>query len=216
MVDRTGAGGTTSGTDIYYYYLKDALGSAGSLTNASGAEVELYTYSPYGKTTIYNASGTEIGESAYGNPFAWTSQRYDVTNGMYHFWARSYWPVVGRWLQEDKLGVLSVATHRPAVAEGQHPYVLCLKLEASEEYRDGHNLFLYVAAAPITNTDPWGLFSLGNVLGATSVRVSLSALNATSMFAGGVNFIDKVLYGVGLRQALIDCVIVTGQVKLGQ
>jgi RHS repeat-associated protein len=39
--------------------------------------------------------------SRYGNPFMWTGQRYDATTGQYHFWARTYSPSLGRWMQRD-------------------------------------------------------------------------------------------------------------------
>jgi RHS repeat-associated protein len=39
--------------------------------------------------------------SRYGNPFMWTGQRYDATTGHYHFWARTYSPRLGRWMQRD-------------------------------------------------------------------------------------------------------------------
>jgi RHS repeat-associated protein len=41
--------------------------------------------------------------SRYGNPFMWTGQRYDATTGQYHFWARTYSPSLGRWMQRDPL-----------------------------------------------------------------------------------------------------------------
>ncbi|HOW72938.1 MAG TPA: RHS repeat-associated core domain-containing protein [Phycisphaerae bacterium] len=48
--------------------------------------------------------GTARAVSAYGNPFAWTGQRYDPAVRLYHFWDRSYSPALGRWLQRDRLG----------------------------------------------------------------------------------------------------------------
>ena len=53
----------------------------------SPAVVERYWYDPYGRTTITSGSGTgtAIAASAYGNPFAWTGQRYDAGVSLYHF-----------------------------------------------------------------------------------------------------------------------------------
>ena len=64
----------------------------------------------------------------FGNPFLWTSQRYDAGVGLYHFPFRSYSPRLGRWLQRDPLG-----------------------------YVDGVNLYQYVASMPTRLVDLWGL-----------------------------------------------------------
>ncbi len=66
--------------------------------------------------------------SRYGNPFMWTGQRFDAATGQYHFWARTYSPHLGRWLQRDPLG-----------------------------YVDGVSLNEYVASKPTGFTDPLGL-----------------------------------------------------------
>jgi len=67
--------------------------------------------------------------SRYGNPFMWTGQRYDATTGQYHFWARTYSPRLGRWLQRDPLG-----------------------------YLDGVGLYNYVSDRPTCYFDPLGLW----------------------------------------------------------
>jgi len=66
--------------------------------------------------------------SRYGNPFMWTGQRYDATTGQYHFWARTYSPRLGRWMQRDLLG-----------------------------YVDGLTLYSLVGSRPTNYFDPLGL-----------------------------------------------------------
>ncbi len=66
--------------------------------------------------------------SRYGNPFMWTGQRFDAATGQYHFWARTYSPHLGRWLQRDPLG-----------------------------YVDGTNVYQYVRSHPLVELDPIGL-----------------------------------------------------------
>ena len=66
--------------------------------------------------------------SRYGNPFMWTGQRYDATTGQYHFWARTYSPRLGRWMQRDPLG-----------------------------YMDGANLYVFGFASPVSYIDVYGL-----------------------------------------------------------
>ncbi|MCK4660925.1 MAG: RHS repeat-associated core domain-containing protein, partial [Phycisphaerae bacterium] len=66
--------------------------------------------------------------SRYGNPFMWTSQRYDAAVELYHFLYRSYSPTLGRGLQRDPMG-----------------------------YVDGSTLYEYVASDPLSFLDPYGL-----------------------------------------------------------
>ncbi|MCK4660751.1 MAG: RHS repeat-associated core domain-containing protein [Phycisphaerae bacterium] len=104
MVDLTGLGDEPAGATEYLHYLKDLLGSVTALANSNGEVVERYTYNPYGTTHITDANSSPLSASAFGNPFLWTSQRYDATVGLYHFKYSSYSPELGRWLQRDPLG----------------------------------------------------------------------------------------------------------------
>ncbi len=128
MIDWTEAGAAASGTAEVLHYVHQHLGSPAALTNASREAVERYTYDPYGRTTIENAAGTRLAASAFGNPFAWTGQRYDAGVKLYHFLFRSYSPEIGRWMQRDPLG-----------------------------YVNGANLLQYCASAALTFLDPFGL-----------------------------------------------------------
>ncbi len=128
MIDWTEAGAAASGTAEALHYVHQHLGSPAALTNASREAVERYTYDPYGRTTIENAAGTRLTASAFGNPFAWTGQRYDAGVKLYHFLFRSYSPELGRWMQRDPLG-----------------------------YADSVSLYNYGSGTPLLSTDPFGL-----------------------------------------------------------
>ncbi|MFH1418312.1 MAG: RHS repeat-associated core domain-containing protein [Planctomycetota bacterium] len=138
MIDWTDAGQSsgTCGTGVppvgcVYHYLHDTLGSVVGLMNESDALVERYAYEPYGATLMEHedsGSWTATNGSHFGNPFAWTGQRYDAGVDLYGFFARTYSPTLGRWLQRDPLG-----------------------------YVDGVNLYQYVRGNPLFSVDPFGL-----------------------------------------------------------
>ncbi|HLK97980.1 MAG TPA: RHS repeat-associated core domain-containing protein, partial [Hymenobacter sp.] len=78
------------------YFLTDALGSTRALTDASGAVVQRYDYTPYGETT-QTASG-------FSNPYQYTGRERDG-NGLYYYRARYYNPGMGRFIAEDPIGL---------------------------------------------------------------------------------------------------------------
>ncbi|MGE4286975.1 MAG: RHS repeat-associated core domain-containing protein, partial [Phycisphaerae bacterium] len=111
-----------------YFYHTDALGSVIAMTSVNGVVEEKYRYSPFGRTTIYDRSGSEIARSAIGNPYMFTARRLDEESGLYYYRARMYKPEIGRFLQTDPLG-----------------------------YIDTINPYAYCANNPLNRIDPWGL-----------------------------------------------------------
>lgn len=138
LIDHTDAGDESSSEAEVLHCLTDILGSVVALTNTNGEVVEAYEYDPYGETYIsdLDGNGDHIAASyrkysRFGNPFMWTGQRYDSTTRNYHFWARTFSPQIGRWLQRDPL-----------------------------HYWDGENLYEYVNSIPTFWIDPTGLASI--------------------------------------------------------
>ena len=82
-------GSTTS------YYEADGLGSISSLTTATGALAETYTFDSFGKQTGSSGSLT--------NPFRYTAREFDAETGVEYYRARYYDPGTGRFLSEDPL-----------------------------------------------------------------------------------------------------------------
>lgn len=74
---------------------QDRLGSTVAVTDNTGAVIEQYRYSPYGK------SGSE-GDTGF--PFRFTGQKIDAATGLYYYKARYYDPEIGRFLQTDPIG----------------------------------------------------------------------------------------------------------------
>src|SRR4030095_6245191 len=106
-VDKT-SGGTVTRTVTYYpaagamrinstlyYILKDHLGSASVVTDASGVTVGEQRYYPYGETRL--TTGTIYTDMLF------TGQREITGLGIYHYRARFYSPKIGRLLSADTI-----------------------------------------------------------------------------------------------------------------
>jgi RHS repeat-associated protein len=103
-----------------YFYTSDHLGSIREMTDGAGAVRARYDYDPYGR--MDKVSGDL--DSAFG----YTGHLVHSESGLTLAWRRAYEPDLGRWINEDPIG-----------------------LEA------GINLYAYVLGDPINATDPTGL-----------------------------------------------------------
>ena len=107
-VDKT-SGGTVTQTRTYYpaagamrigstlyYVLKDHLGSASVITNASGVTVSggEQRYYPYGESRL---TATMLTDKLF------TGQREMIGLGIYHYQSRFYSPKIGRFLSADTI-----------------------------------------------------------------------------------------------------------------
>ena len=106
-VDKTSGGSVTRTVTYYpiagamrinstlYYTLKDHLGSASVVTDASGNILGTQRYYPYGETRL--STGTIFTDKLF------TGQREMVGLGIYHYQARFYSPKLGRFLSPDTI-----------------------------------------------------------------------------------------------------------------
>ncbi|MEW6743536.1 MAG: RHS repeat-associated core domain-containing protein, partial [Planctomycetota bacterium] len=134
-VDHADIDGDQDTTELIEFYLHtNRIGSVTHLTDASGAVMESYHYSPYGIPTIHDRYGQVVSQSPTGNPFLFTGREYDQETGLYHYRYRTYDPQTGSFLQEDPL-----------------------------RFYAGINLFEYALSSPLNFTDPLGLLSLGEI-----------------------------------------------------
>jgi RHS repeat-associated protein len=67
--------------------------------------VERYDYDPYGQATVLSPTWAALGSSAYGWIYLHQGGRYDSSTGLYNFRNRDYSPTLGRWVQQDPVGL---------------------------------------------------------------------------------------------------------------
>ncbi|GGC06677.1 RHS repeat-associated core domain-containing protein [Dyadobacter sediminis] len=119
--------------DSEYFYETDDLNSVQSVTDASGALLEYYTYDPFGTPHVFNASDKELAASTFNN-FLFTGRQYEFQFKTYHYRNREMNPNLGRFAQRDPL-----------------------------EFTDGLNNYAYVGNNVVNATDPLGLVNWGGV-----------------------------------------------------
>ena len=83
------------GSNTLYYILKDHLGSASVVTDASGNTVGEQRYYPYGETRL--TTGTIYTDKLF------TGQREMTGLGIYHYGARFYSPYLNHFIQPDTI-----------------------------------------------------------------------------------------------------------------
>ncbi len=110
----------TSTVNGVLYYLTDHLGSTAGLTDVAGSIVEQVSYDSFG-----NSGGS------VRTRYTYTGRERDPDTGLLYYRARFYDPAVGRFLNEDPIGLSG-----------------------------GLNLYAYVENEPTNNTDPFGLQAL--------------------------------------------------------
>ncbi|MCS7471596.1 RHS repeat-associated core domain-containing protein [Stieleria sp. ICT_E10.1] len=78
--------------------------SINALTDSSGTIKERYAYDAYGNLTIFDGSGTARTATAEGNRYGFTGREWDEELGLYHYRARMYDPLSGRFCSRDPIG----------------------------------------------------------------------------------------------------------------
>ena len=111
------------------YYHRTQQYSVTALTDLSGMVVERYAYDAYGNLSVFDRSGTARTATAEGNRYTYTGREWDDELSLYHYRARMYDPVSGRFLGRDPIG-----------------------------FAGGLNGYSYVFGRPAVLIDPAGLF----------------------------------------------------------
>jgi RHS repeat-associated protein len=92
------------GTNTFFYHCDD-VGNVTALTDRLGAVVERYEYDEFGSPQFFSGAGNAIPQSAIGNPYLFSGQRYDAETGLYDFGGRYLDPSAGQFITRDRLGV---------------------------------------------------------------------------------------------------------------
>ncbi|QDV45058.1 tRNA3(Ser)-specific nuclease WapA precursor [Stieleria neptunia] len=117
-----------SATNTVIHYHGTQQYSVTALTDSSGTIKERYAYDAYGGLSIFDGSGTARTSTAEGNRYTYTGREYDDVLDLYHYRARMYDPIAGRFCSRDPIG-----------------------------YADGVSQYLFVGASPLSYADPFGL-----------------------------------------------------------
>jgi RHS repeat-associated protein len=118
----------TNGTSVEHYYLQDANFNVTAVTDNTGAVLERYAYTPYGKVIFLNPSFSEISASAIGNTHLYTGRERDPETGLQLNRHRFYANHLGGWLTRDPI----------------------------EYETDNWNQYVYVSSQATTGIDPSG------------------------------------------------------------
>jgi RHS repeat-associated protein len=135
------------------YYHADGTGSIRMLTDESGSVTDTYTYTAFGELISHDGSDPQ--------PHAFTGEPLDPNSGFQYHRARWMDPGVGRFTSMD-----------PWQGEQFEPATL--------------HKYLYANADPVDGVDPTGLvgeFSLGGMMTAIAVRVTLFTLSHPNLVA---------------------------------
>ena len=87
-----------------YYFHHDGLGSVSALTKHNGQSAHTYRYWDYGMALDKNDRAAD--SSNFTDPhnhYTFTGQEWEEYTWLYHFYAREYDPLVGVWLQQDRV-----------------------------------------------------------------------------------------------------------------
>ena len=111
------------------YYHRNQQYSITAVSDGGGSVVERHAYSAYGQVTIADATGSQILNSGISNRYTYTGREWDEGLSLYHYRARMYDAVGGRFASRDPIGYESLDTF----------------------------LYRYVSGRPLVTTDPSGI-----------------------------------------------------------
>ncbi|MEM6260607.1 MAG: pre-toxin TG domain-containing protein, partial [Planctomycetota bacterium] len=206
-------------TDQKLYALQDQQYNVLALADATGAVVERYEYTLYGKREVHNAQYAVIGQSAYGVRFGFQGLYHDVESRLVYNRTRMLDPVTGRFISRDIRGGLYPDGMNTYVAYHVllgllDPFGLMTQEEFDEVQRRLHqiNQDPYICVRGGFETVQWGGPS-GVGFGETTVEALMESWND---FKGTANIVADFAPGLGnakgVQEAGTGRNLVTGEV----
>ena len=95
---------TSAPTKAVRYYHRSQQYSVTALTDSNGNVTERYAYTAYGTPTITDGAGATLTNSANNNRYTYTGREWDEALNLYHYRARMYDSICGRFLGRDPIG----------------------------------------------------------------------------------------------------------------
>ena len=148
-------------TEDDHYYLHDHLFSPVALLGEDATVLERYEYDAYGKVYFLASNFSLLGTqtSGHGNPVTFTGQRLDELDEgnllIMYYKNRYYLTDIGRFAQRDPLGerdgLCLVSFRRTGTPWFPRQF------DPVGQYRDGVNIYTYVANRPVRRQDAYGL-----------------------------------------------------------
>lgn len=124
VLDQDGDSDTSEVTRSFFH--RNALGSVMAITDMNQAVAVSYRYDAFGNVAI-TRNGTSQTSDPLGQYVTYTGRWRDEETGLYHYRARAFGPLVGRFAQRDPLG-----------------------------YAPDPNLYQYCLNSPANYVDPFG------------------------------------------------------------
>jgi len=89
-----------------YTYIRNGQNDIIGLVDGLGVLVVSYTYSTYGE--VVSTTGSLASTLGIANPYRYRGYRFDTETGYYYLQSRYYDPQIGRFINADDIGVLSL------------------------------------------------------------------------------------------------------------
>ena len=165
-------------TTAFEYLHRDHLGSVESVTDASGAELKIQAYDPFGsrRTSDWTRAMTDTertalaGEAPQRTARGYTGHEHLERTGLIHMNGRVYDPAIGRFLSPD-----------PIVADAS--------------FSQSWNAYSYALNSPLSYSDPSGMTLVGGCPRSVCGRGGFAP---STVMAGSLHVTRSVTYSLSL------------------
>lgn len=167
LYDEVGAAIAIEKEGKLFLPIHDRQGNLRCLVDAeTKSAVQSFRYSSYGIMTLYDGEGNKLSGEEAISPWGWSSKRLDKETGFNCFNQRYYFPLIGRWLTVDPLGLV-----------------------------DGVNRYVYSHNNPFEYIDPSGTTALSTFAGWLAAPFKYIAKQLSRLYYCVLNAIGDRAFG---------------------